>query len=245
MFQSLTGAGADRAALVDVAGAAVLVMAVTAALGVAFLKAWGQPVRAFLPSIFLANNGNMGLPLTLFAFGQEGMALGMAFMVASAVVGLPALASLSSGVSSLGALARLPMVYAVLLALVFLALDWPVPGWAANTLDLLAGFTVPLMLITLGASLAKMGATGMGRGVVLAALRLSLGFAVGWGVAEALGFEGVARGVVILQSSMPVAVIDHLYAQRYGTEPRAVAGAVLASTLASLVTLPILIWFVL
>jgi len=55
----------------------------------------------------------------------------------------------------------------------------------------------------------------------------------------------VARGVLVLQSTMPVAVFNFLLAERYGREPDAVAGAVVGSTIASFVTLPLLLWYLL
>jgi predicted permease len=51
--------------------------------------------------------------------------------------------------------------------------------------------------------------------------------------------------VVIVQSSMPVAVFNYLFALRYQREPELVAGAVLASSLAMFLLLPVLLWFVL
>ena len=49
------------------------------------------------------------------------------------------------------------------------------------------------------------------------------------------------RGVVILESSMPVAVFNYLWAVRYGNAPEEVAGIVLGSTALSFLTLPVLL----
>jgi len=79
----------------------------------------------------------------------------------------------------------------------------------------------------------------------LSLLRLSLGLAVGFAVAWALGLSGAARGVVILDCSMPVAVLNHLLADKYQRDPSEVASLVVLSTLFSLVTLPAVLAFVL
>ncbi len=64
-------------------------------------------------------------------------------------------------------------------------------------------------------------------------------------VAALLGLEGVDRGVLILQSSMPVAVFNYLLALRYQREPGEVAGMVVLSTLLAFVLLPFIVSFVL
>ncbi len=70
--------------------------------------------------------------------------------------------------------------------------------------------------------------------------------AIGYAVAAgAFGLAGVARGVLILESAMPVAVFAYLFAARYDTQPGEVAGTVVVSTAISFATLPALLWFVL
>jgi len=101
------------------------------------------------------------------------------------------------------------------------------------------------MLITLGTSLAELRITTLGRSTALALLRLTMGFAVGVGVAHGLGLEGVARGVVIVECAMPAAVFNYLFAHSYNRRPAEVAGVVVISTALSFATLPALIWYVL
>jgi predicted permease len=57
--------------------------------------------------------------------------------------------------------------------------------------------------------------------------------------------EGTAKGILILQSTMPVAVFSYLFAVRYNRQPADVAGTVVISTVMSFLTLPLLLWFVL
>ena len=57
--------------------------------------------------------------------------------------------------------------------------------------------------------------------------------------------SGPARGAVLVQSSMPSAVFNYLFAARYGNHPEEVAGVVFLSTVLSFVTLPLLMAFVL
>lgn len=187
----------------------------------------------------------MGLPLALLAFGDEGMALAVAYFTVCIIFQFTAGVAIASGVTSPMALMRVPTIYAMAIALVFKATETAVPQWAGNTVEILSGFTIPLMLITLGISLQQLKIGSMGKSLVLSLIRLVMGFAVGWGLAELLGFDGAMKGVLILQSALPVAVFNYLFAARYETDPETVAGAVVLSTVLSFATLPLLMWFVL
>ena len=50
-----------------------------------------------------------------------------------------------------------------------------------------------------------------------------------------------ARGVLIIQSGMPVAVFNYLFSAVYNRAPGEVAGMVLLSTLISFASLPLLL----
>lgn len=245
IFYTLYDDGLKIADFGVMALAATLVIAACAVVGVIVLRLAGLSLRAYAPSIMFSNAGNMGLPLSLLAFGPPGLALAIVFFTVAAVLQFTFGVAIASGSMSPGRLLRMPIIYAVLLALIVMWLGLKVPEVAINTVRLLGGMTIPMMLITLGISLAKLKVSSIGRSVGLSVLRLALGFAVGWLVAAALGFEGVERGVLILQSAMPVAVFNYLFAQRYNSEPEEVAGMVVLSTALSFVTLPALLWYLL
>ena len=101
------------------------------------------------------------------------------------------------------------------------------------------------MLLTLGVTLAGLRVTALWRTIALSILRLTMGFSVGYGLATALGFEGVARGVLIVECAMPVAVFNFLFAQRYDRTPSEVAGMVLISTVMAFAMLPLVLALVL
>jgi malate permease and related proteins len=56
-----------------------------------------------------------------------------------------------------------------------------------------------------------------------------------------MGLTGAVRGVVILQTSMPVAVLSYILALRYDNDPETLAGLVMQSTLLSMIVLPLLL----
>jgi predicted permease len=242
---TLTGLTVDMSVLGQIVLVAFAVFTGFAALGFVVCRAMKIPLHSYLPSLMFPNTGNMGLPLTLFAFGQSGLALAIVFFVVSITLQFTIGIGIASGSADPRRLLRMPLIYAVVLSLVFLATGWPVPLWLSNTLSLLGGLTIPLMLIALGVSLSQLRVRSLGRATILSVVRLAGGFLVSYAVARAFGLEGVALGVVVLQSTMPVAVFNYLFAELYKREAEEVAGIVVVSTVMSFVTLPLLILFVL
>jgi len=245
VFHTLANLTVDAAAVGVISGAAVVMLALCAAIAALVLRLSGLSLRAFLPALTFPNTGNMGLPLCFLAFGDAGLALAIGVFAVCAVAQLTIGAAIASGTLSFRNLARIPILYAVAIAMVFLAAGAQPPAWINATTKLLGAITIPMMLITLGVSLSRLSVRRAGRAAWLSALRLGMGFAVGVLVAWSLGLEGAARGVMVLQSTMPVAVFNFLFAQRYQPAPEEVAGMVVLSTVLSFVSLPLLLIYVL
>ena len=245
VFSILANVDLQPEAVMTMAGAALTVFAVTGAIAFVVLRIAGWPLRAFLPSMVFANSGNMGLPLCLLSFGDKGLALGITFFTLASVLNHTIGSSIAAGVTSVKQVLKVPMVYAAIFAGIFLLSGHKPPDWVNNTTKLIGGMTIPLLLITLGISLARLQVANIKRSVVLSMLRLGLGFGVGVAIAELFGLQGEAWGVLVLQSSLPVAVFNFLFAKRAGQSPEEVAGVVVVSTTMAFVVLPGLIWFVL
>lgn len=245
VFYTLSDADLDPNVFGSMTILAVGALVCFAAISSIVLKLMQADIRAFLPSMMFANSGNMGLPLCLLAFGEKGLAIAIVFFTVSAVSQFTVGMMISSGAMSIMALARIPIVYAVIAAVILMLLNIEPHAVISNTTRILGGMTIPMMLITLGVSLARLKIAALPRSTMLSLLRLVMGFAVGVGLAELLGIEGIERGVLIVQSAMPVAVFNYLFAQRYKREPEEVAGMVVISTAISFATLPALLWFVL
>lgn len=245
VFSSLTRLPLELAAVAEMAGAALLAFAGFALLGIAALKAARLSLRSFLPALIFPNAGNMGLPLCLFAFNEPGLALAIVFFAVSSMLQFTVGVGIAAGSADPRRLLRLPLIYAVAAALAVMATGAPVPVWLANTAELIGGLTIPLMLFALGVSLARLQIGSLSRSLALSLVRIFGGAALGFGIGWTLGLSDAARGVLAIQSAMPVAVFNYLFAQLYGREPAEVAGMIVLSTLISFATLPALLLLVL
>jgi len=206
-----------------------------------------------------SNSGNLGIPVSDFAFGDVGRQTAVVFLSVQSVlmytVGVYAASRSagSAGRDGLRRVFRLPLVYAVATALVARALGVvpPADGAAMESLRLVGDAAIPVMLLVLGIQLAR---TNTGAAVArtgpAVALRLLAAPAVGLGVAGLLGFgdPDVAR-VFVLETAMPAAVTPVILVTEFAadarqgglTVPQYVSTSVLVTTLLGVPGLTLLI----
>lgn len=225
--------------------AALSVFVALGTLGALLLLLLGWRHRVYLPSLVFGNAGNMGLPLCLFAFGDGGLALAITIFALSAVLNFTLGMSVAAGGIDPRQLARMPVLYALALSVFFMATGLTLPDWLRETVRLLAGATIPLMLLSLGVALARLTVASLGKALLLSCFRIGGGMTLAFLAAWLFGLHGVERGVLVLQFSMPAAVFNYLFAERYSGAGPEVAGVVLCSTLLSVVTTPLLLWYLL
>lgn len=245
VFYALAKVELDTSYLWNMGLAALYANVAFAVIGAIVLAVFKLPQRAFLQALTWPNVGNVGLPLCLLAFGKEGLALAIAFFTVYVVIQLTIGVAFVSGTFAPKSLLKMPIIPATILASVFLFTDLAVPDWLYNTTKLIGDLTIPLMLFTLGVSLASLKMTSLSRAVWLSLLRLGMGFGVGIGLVKVMGLSGPAAGVVILECAMPAAVFCYLFAQLYDQRPQEVAGLVIVSTFMGFAALPALLWYVL
>jgi len=237
-----------KLARADIAQMGIAVLAAVAGflvLGIITLRLMKLSPNSYLPALMFPNTGNMGLPLSLFAFGQDGLGLAVVYFGCTVTLQFTLGISLSAGSLSLSRLVRTPTVYAVAISIVLLTLNIQPPAWIDNTISVLGGITIPMMLLTLGVSLAQLKVHEVGRNLLLSCVRLGGGFLIALAIAHVFDLPPMAAGVLIIQSSMPVAGFNFLFAQYYGRAHADVAAMVVISTGLSFLTLPLLAYYVL
>lgn len=238
IFSVLVKVNIDPAAFRDIALASIVAYAVLGVVLWAGLRLAGLSQRTYLAPGVFANTGNLGLPVAMFAYGDQGLAFGIVIFAIMAILSFSIGIWLVAGKGRFTEVLKQPLVYASVLGGVFLMQGWTLPVFLLNALDLAGQISIPLMLLTLGVSIAKLTVRAVGRAVLLSLARLAVSAGVAIAVIWAFGLTGPARGTMALQLIMPVAVTSYLLAERYQAEPDAVAGMVVVSTLISLLAIP-------
>lgn len=254
VFISLTQsqlAGAELGQIALVAWGTILAVILAAfALGRA-ARLETKTIAALAVVAAFGNAGNFGLAVTRFAFGETVVAPAAVFFAFSSLaVYTVGVAVASAGRRPWREVLRhgltLPTTYALVIAIAFQFLRWPVPEPIERAAGLLSQGAIPVMLSLLGMQMALVTSWPRSRLVlvgVAAILQLVFSPLIAALLASALGLEGPVRQAVILESAMPTAVIVTILCTEYDLDPALASAAVLATTLLSPLTLTPLIAF--
>ena len=241
----MTGPEAGRIALLAVL--VMVVMGLLARIAAIPFRLSRAELSGFLLVAMFSNGGNYGLPVVLFAFGNDALAPATVYFVTSSILTYTAGVFLAaSGRRSVSrailGISRTPAIYGVGVAALVLVTGISVPVVLTRPIQLLADGAIPVMILVLGMQLQRATKPERPR-VVAAAVALSLIAApfVALGLTWLLGLTGYARQAGVVLASMPTAVITTILALEFDTAPAFVTNVVFMTTLLSPLTLAPLI----
>jgi len=225
----------------------MLAMAVVGALLSLALRLNRTESSAFLLVVMFSNGGNYGLPVVLFAFGEEALSYGTVFFLTGSVLtnsvgAFLAAAGRRSVRSALESVLKIPAIYGVAAAMFVLTTGIAMPTPLLRPITMLSDAALPLMILALGMHFERAAAPKR-PALVAVAVCVSLLVAplVALGLTSLFNVSGAARQAVVVLSSMPVAVVTTILALEFDTSPDFVTGAVFLSTILSPITLTPLI----
>ena len=242
VFTSLTQLNLGLDTISIMAGAAACSLALSAIIGFVVLHYSGLPQQTYLASLMHPNTGNIGLPLALMAFGNEGLALAVAYFIVISISQYTVGYGIAAGTVSLKRFFQQPLLYSVVMSLIVVSLNVPVPVWVAKTTELLSGIVIPALLMVLGYSLAELKVNDIKLGLYVACIRLIMGIVIASVIIFVLKLSGKPAGVVFLLSVMPIAIFNFVFAKHFNRSPEKVAGVIIVSTLFVFLLLPALVW---
>ena len=241
----MTGPEAGRIALLAIL--VMVVMGLLARIAAIPFRLSRAELSGFLLVAMFSNGGNYGLPVVLFAFGNEALAPATVYFVTSSILtytaGVFLAASGRRSVSrAIFGISRTPAIYGVGAAALVLVTGISVPVVLIRPIQLMADAAIPVMILVLGMQLQRATKPDRPR-VVAAAVALSLVAApfVALGLTWLLGLTGHARQAGVVLASMPTAVITTILALEFDTSPAFVTNVVFTTTLLSPLTLAPLI----
>ena len=226
---------------------ALILLSAFGIIGLIFLVLMKKDYIRELPTFILPNTGNMGIPICLFAYGELGM--GIAAAISSLVVLLHFTLNifLAKRAFDFQTIFKSPAFYAIIITVLFLYFEQPVPQFVMNTVMLLAYGMIVMILMSLGVALTQMKVFSFKDAVITSTGRVILGPIIGFILIKIFGLTGVSAGVVLIQSSMPSAILCYLVASMYSPKEIVdnISSTIVVSTVMSLVTIPITLFFAL
>ncbi|EFS03886.1 malonate efflux carrier [Listeria seeligeri FSL S4-171] len=221
---------------------------------ISFLLSYNLQDRCalILASAFM-NNGNYGTPVVLLVFGAVGLDIAVVLMVlqqlAMSTIGIyfAAKGSKDSGgmKTVVKRVVRMPIAYGALLGLSFQLLHISLPSALMTCIKLVGDAAIPTIMIVLGMQLAVISFRRIELAKVGIALVLKLLIAplIAVGLTLILPVDEMTKQIMILLAAMPTAANTTLMAVQFDTKPDLVSSATFISTVLSIITLPIVLYF--
>jgi malate permease and related proteins len=211
-----------------------------------------EMTTAYVLVAVFGNVGNFGIPIVQFRYPADQVAteLGTVYFLAISTlafaVSVAAAGWQRGGIgSALLSVLKTPALLALPPALLVNWLGIELPPVVARPLGLLATAMIPVMLVALGVTLAGVGLPKLTLDLPLSNIaRLLGGPLIALALAPLFGLTGLERSIGVLQASMPAAVLASIIATEYDVLPGFVIASVFFSTVASLLTLTLVLAFV-
>lgn len=256
IFSTLTGHEWSFSEYSGLVYASALLIVLPGLLTLPLCRLWRVDWRVLMPPMMFNNSGNLGIPLFVFAFGEEILPIAvLVFIVENTLHFTLGAAMLNHGKYSwwetIKSVASSPMILATVLAVIFHQQSWALPTVAERSIELIGEIAIPLMLFALGIRMRNLRFTSArlplisalwvpATGVLSMAIVLLLASAgTPW-----LQLSTMQTQILWLFAVLPPAVLNFLVAERYLDTPQEkqqVAELVLWGNLASIATLTVML----
>ncbi|MDM5327656.1 AEC family transporter [Neobacillus sp. CF12] len=204
----------------------------------------------FKNSMVLSNSGNYGLPVSelVFAANPAGMSIQIIISIFQNLLTFTygffnSVSADSSGREILQKIMRLPVIYALLLAILLKWLHIEIPPFLWKPIENSSNAFLAVALVTLGAQVAFLKITRISRPIVWIVIgRLIISPLVGLLVIYILGLTDITAQALFIASSFPSSRNSALLALEYDNYPEYASQAVLLTTIISSITVAVVVY---
>jgi hypothetical protein len=208
-------------------------------------RLFGFQNKTFIPPMMFNNSGNLGLPLLVFAFGEQALAAAVVLFIVENTLHFSLGMKIMDSSASLLAISRIPILIATVGGLAVSMLDLQIPQLLATPINMLGQICIPLMLFALGVRLINIDWQDWKIGLAGALTSPLSGLAIAIPVGYLLNLSTQQFSLLVVFGSLPPAVLNYMIAERFNQQPKQVASIVLLGNLAALAVIPLVLAFVL
>ena len=245
VFSALSDKTFSLAPHISLALAGLMIVLLAGLIALVIAKTTNYPFRTIAPPMMFHNAGNVGLPIMSLAFGKQGLVTGLVLFLVGNLMHYGLGTYILSAGQGIKILMRQPVIWAAVFALAFNASSIVVPESAMLPITMLGQIAIPLMLFSLGVRIASIDFQEWKVGLLFAVLTPAVGFSIAFALVMLFEFTAVQAGSLLLFGTLPPAVMNFLFAERFNQEPKSVASIVLLGNLFAIITLPIALAYVL
>jgi len=216
-------------------------------VGIIFLLLMKKDYVRELPPFILPNTGNMGIPICLFAYGTSGMGIAAAISAVIVLLHFTLNIFLASKKFDILVIVKSPSFYAILVTVAFLYFEIEMPTFVLNTVMLLGYAMIVMILMSLGIALTQLKVFSLKDSIISSIGRVVVGPIIGFILIKLFNLSGYPAGALLIQSSMPSAILTYLIASMYSPKEIVdnIASTVVVSTIMSIFTVPIIVFIAL
>ena len=198
-----------------------------------------------------SNAAYMGFPLIQALYGSEGLLYASAFVTMYNILLWTVGYAIVSRKASLKEIAHsiitTPVIMSVVVGLVIFLCRIPIPHIVKQPISYIGSMNTSLSMIVTGILIASsnMGKIIRNKNIPkILLVRMLIIPALCLGIFKLMGLSGTVANIAIMLESCPCAAITSVFAVQFGYDEDLAAGAVVISTLISIVTLPVVAYLV-
>lgn len=201
--------------------------------------------KTFVPPMMFCNSGNMGLPLQMLAFGEAILPIALVLFLVENLLHFTLGTWMLDHRARVWTVFRQPLILAAGAALAVSYGGVEIPKTVILPIEMLGKVSIPLMLFSLGVRLSTADLSHWRVGLAGALVAPLTGAAIAFLALAAFDLPPAQAASLIMFSVLPPAVLNFMFAERYGQEPAKVASIVIIGNLFALISIPLALAYVL
>lgn len=232
---------------------AIVLIIITVIWGM-LIKADKSQLSAMLLGTVFPNSGNYGSPVALFAFGTAGFDYAVILMVIHAFI----INTIGIFIASFGSekttcakdaftnVLKMPVLYGFLLGVILQVTKVELPSTIIDGISMVGNASIPTVMLILGMQLAeiKSGKFELKYINSVTMIRMVISPLIAVLLVSFMPVNDLIKSVFILLAAMPIAANTTLMAVQFNVKPDFTSFTTLVTTLLSLITIPLTLYFI-
>jgi len=223
--------------------AAVFVVLFSGVLAWVFAKIFKLSVAMFVPSMMFNNSGNLGLPLAVLAFGENALGAAVILFLAENIFHFTLGSYIVGGKVSWWKILRMPVNIATIIGLSISISQVRMPELIQIPIHMLGQVVIPLMLVALGVRMTTVDLKAWRIGLLGALMCPLFSIIAAFLILLVIPLEPIQRTQLLLFATLPPAVLNYMFAEKYQQHPKEVASIVVVGNALSIFTLSLMLLY--
>ena len=221
---------------------ATAVFVISGGIAAVFLwaKIKGIPFKKYALSVAFMNSAFLAIPVSAFLWGRLGAQYAIIYNIVLTIVFFTLGITLADEKNSFAGIFRLPEIYAITLGFILYFLRVKPSLQLSQGLGFVSSVTLPAMLIFVGFKISKIKFRVFSDALIGVMLRIGGGWLLSLAAVTLLSIPFPERGVCIMSSAMPTAIMSYIIAEEFQADAEFAAAMIVLGSILSFFTIPLI-----